>query len=251
MELTEKGSTMLVEERVLNGIDKLSEVERHFLILLGELGNDLTNLSKLTAAANREPPDQLEMKANAVLELVLLKLLGARIWQSWELLRSFYQKKVVPKSFWLHGHTAIQDLLGKLEQELPNGCVWMRIRNNFAYHYLPSALSPASVSSALGDQFELVSSKTVVNSFFISSEMAIWSSILGVDDDKGFSVAYPALVKKALDLTFDLVGIIRELYAAFVEHVVNDLGGSWEVVSGTFSISAVPYGSALLPLFAV
>ena len=250
MELTEKGSTMLVEERVLNGIDKLSEVERHFLILLGELGNDLTNLSKLTAAANREPPDQLEMKANAVLELVLLKLLGARIWQSWELLR-FYKKKVLAQASWLKSYTSLQDRIKNLKPEFKDGCVWDRIRDKFAYHYDSTVLSVDLANDVLDDQFELISSGTVVNSFFTSSEMAIWSSILGVHDDQGFLVAYPALVKKAVNLTFDLVGIIRELFAAFVEHVVKDLGGAWEVKASTLSISAVTYENALLPLFGV
>ena len=250
MELTGKGSTMVVEERVLGGLLMLSQVERHFLILLGELGNDLTNLSKLTAAANRKPPDQLEMKANAVLDLVLLKLLSARIWQSWELLR-FYKKKVLAQAPWLKGYTSLQDRIKDLKPEFKDGCVWDRIRDKFAYHYDSTVLSVDSGNDVLGDQFELISSGTVVNSFFISSEMAIWSSILGVDDDDGFSVAYPALVSKALDLTFNLVGIIRELFAAFVDHVVGDLGGTWEVKATSVSISAIPYESALLPLFGV
>jgi len=241
---------MLVEKRILKGIDKLSEVERTFMVLLGELANDLTNLSKLLAAADRTLPDPLEMQANAVLKLVLLKLLGARIWQSWELLRSFYQKQVLAESSWLRGQSTLYAFIRKLKHELPDGCVWDRIRDQFAYHYDPGALGPVFAADVLGGQFDLVSSEQVTNSFFISSEMAVWSAILEVHDDQAFAEAFRPLVVKAADLTAGLVGVIRELFTAFVAHVVSDLGGSWEVESSTTSISAVPYENALLPLFA-
>jgi hypothetical protein len=242
---------MLVEKRILKGIDRLSEVERTFLVLLGELANDLTNLSKLLAAADRTPSNTLEMQANAVLKLVLLKLLGARIWQSWELLRSFYQKQVLADASWLHSQSKLHGRIRELKHELPDGCLWDRIRDQFAYHYDPGALGPVFGADVLGGQFDLVSSEQVTNSFFISSEMAVWSAILKVDGDEAISEAFPQSVEKAADLTADLVGVIRELFTAFVAHVVNDLGGSWEVESSTTSISAVPYETALLPLFAV
>jgi len=247
---TTKGSDMLVEKHILKGVERLSEVERTFLVLLGEFANDLTNLSKLLAAADRTPSKALEMQANAVLKLVLLKLLGARIWQSWELLRSFYQKKVLAESSWLHGKSTLHVLIRKLRHELPNGCVWDHIRDQFAYHYDSGALSPVIAADVLGGQFDLVSSEKVTNSFFISSEMAVWSAILGVHDDEAFAEAFRPLVENAADLTASLVGVIRELFTAFVAHVVNDLGGSWDVESSTTAISAVPYENALLPLFA-
>jgi hypothetical protein len=241
---------MLVEKRILKGIDKLSEVERTFMVLLGEFANDLTNLHKLLKAAGREPPDELEMQANVVLKLVLLKLLGARIWQIWELLRSFYQKKVLSESSWLHGKSTLHILIGKLKHELPDGCVWDHIRDQFAYHYDSGALGPVIAADVLGGQFDLVSSGKVTNSFFISSEMAVWSAILGVNDDETFAEAFRPVVEQAADLAAELVDVIRELFTAFVAHVVNDLGGSWEVESSTTSIAAVAYKNARLPLFA-
>ena len=243
---------MLVEERVLDGFNRLTEVERTFLILLGECANDLTTLSKLTAAANRRPPsDELELKASAVLQAVLLKLLGARLWQSWKLLQGYYQGQVLKESTWLRGNTSVQEHIKRLKQRLGDGCVWERIRNEFAYHYDPNVVAQLLTNDILGGQFELVSEERVINSFFISSEMGIWSSILQVDNDAAFSEKFPQLVEDAVDLTFDLVPVIRELVTVFVRHVVEDLGGSWEVRSSTISISAVPYESAVLPLFAV
>lgn len=242
---------MLVEQYVLEGVDKLSKMEQTFLVLLSELANDLTTLGKLAAAAERHPSDPLEVKASAVLSLVLLRLLGARIWQSWELLRSFYNKQVLAQSSWLRSHSKLYAPIRKLKREFPEGCVWDRIRNQFAYHYDPGALALVLANNVLGSQFEMVSSKALTNSFFISSELAIWYSILEVHDNHAFSEAYPALVKKAVHLGGDLVGVIGELFKVFVDHVVNDLGGSWEAKSSTTSISEVHYENAVLPLFGV
>jgi hypothetical protein len=242
---------MLVERRVLKGIDKLTEVDRTFLVLLGELANDLTNLSKLLAAADRDPSNPLEMQANAVLKLVLLKLLGARIWQSWELLRSFYRKKVLAGSSWLHGKSVANVTVGKLKQELPDGCVWDRLRDQFAYHCDSAAIGSSIAADVLGGQFDLIFSEQVTNSFFLSSEMAVWSAILRVKDDDAFTKAYPPLVEKAAELVGDLVGVVRELFMAFAAHVVNDLGGSLEVEASTTSLLPVPYNDAVLPLFGV
>jgi hypothetical protein len=128
--------------------------------------------------------------------------------------------------------------------------VWDHIRDQFAYHYDSGALGPVIAADVMGGQFDLVSSEKVTNSFFISSEMAVWSAILGVHDDEAFAEAFRPLVEKAADLTADLVDVIWELFTAFEAHVVDDLGGSWEVESSTTSIAAVAYKNALLPLFA-
>ncbi|OYW05972.1 MAG: hypothetical protein B7Z61_04310 [Acidobacteria bacterium 37-71-11] len=234
---------------MLQGFNKLTEVERAFLILLGGLANDLTILGKLEAAADRQPTDELELKANAVLQLVLLRLLGARIWQSWKLLEGYYQGPVLKESTWLRDHTAIQEGINKLKRKLRDGCVWERIRSEFAYHYDADALAHALSNDVLGGEFELVSGERVINSFFISSEAAIWFSILKVQDDSTFSEAFAPLVQEAVNLTFELVPVIRELVAAFVDHVVNDLGGSWKVTSSTRAISVVRYEESILPLF--
>lgn len=240
---------MLVEERVLKGVDRLTEVEQTFLILLGECANDLSTLGKLMAAANRQPPTvELELKASAVLQAVLLKLLGARIWQSWKLLQDYYQGQVLKESTWLRGLASVQARINRLKPRLQDGCVWDRIRDKFAYHYDPNEVPAKDV---LGGQFELVAEERVINSFFVSSEMAIWSSILQAYDDAAFAEKFPPLVNQAVEVTFELVPIIRELFMAFVAHVVSDLGGSWKITSSTTSISPVPYEKTLLPLIAV
>jgi hypothetical protein len=171
-----------------------------------------------------------------VRKAVVLRLLGARIWQAWGLLDSTNDGRFLGKSQWYREKRALHEKIKTLRRHFKDGTVWDRIRNQFAYHYDADALDRTHSGGAPGNSFEWITSDKIVDSFFVSSEVTVWSSILGAKTDEEFLENYESLCREAVDRVFDLLGVMRDLVVAFVEHLEAVRKNAHEVIA----VQAIP-----------
>ncbi len=232
-----------------SGVAKLTPEERTFLALAGQFSNDLTVLHKLMTVSFREPPDELEHKANSVLVGVLLKTLASKLCQGWEIVAKAFDGAKVGKAEWLRANGALQAALAQLRLYFGNPNPIADIRNQFGSHYDTGPMSSHLDAVLAENGFEMLYGDKVANAFYMSSELATWSAVLGTTDDEQFKAKMRALVLEVAARSgefFDFLNLVAE---AFCKHVVKDLGGDLHK-EGATQVVCVEASDAVLPLFA-
>jgi hypothetical protein len=227
---------------------KLSADERSFFALIGQFSNDLTILHKLVNASFREPPDKLEHAANAVLVSVLLKALASKLWQGWELVRRTVDSGCLGKSHWLRNNANLQAAIAKLCVYYSGTNTIKTIRNKFGAHYDRQKLAKNLPILLEADGFEVLYSDRAINAFYITSEAAAWSAILGTTDEHEFPTRMSTLAQEVAARSLDFLELLNLISQAFITHVVSDVGGAFETLAES-EVTSIEPKDAVLPLF--
>ena len=231
------------------GVAKLTATERTFLALAGQFSNDLTILHKLMTVSFREPPNELEHKANSVLVAVLLKTLASKMCQGWEIVEKAFDGAQVGKAEWLRANHALQAGLAQLRSYFKKTNPIADIRNKFGSHYDTAPLSSHLDSVLAENGFEMLYGDKAVNAFYMSSELATWSAVLGTTDEDEFEERMKALVLEVANKSGEFLDFLNVVAEAFCRHVVQVLGGEL-IKDGTAQVAGVEPSDAVLPLFA-
>ena len=231
------------------GVAKLTPEERTFLALSGQFSNDLTILHKLLMASFKRPSDELELKANSILVGVLLKTLASKLCQGWEIVEKVFDGAQVGKADWLRANDPLQESLRQLRHYFTRPNVIADIRNQFGYHYDTEPLSSHLETVLPEGGFEMLYGDKVINFFYISSEIATWSAILGTTDDEAFATKMDAIKDEVATKSGEFFEFLNLVAQAFCTHVVNELSGVL-LQQGAAQVSLVRVDDAVLPLFA-
>jgi hypothetical protein len=231
------------------GVAKLTAEERTFLALAGQFSNDLTILHKLMTASFREPPAEIEHKANAVLVGVLLKTVASKLLQGWELVAKAFDGAQVGRAPWLRSNVALQEALGRVRAYFARPNPIAEIRNQFGSHYDTAPMASQLDAVLAENGFEMLCGDKVVNCFYMSSEVATWSAVLKTVDDAQFEVQMKALVLEVADISGEFLGLLNLVAEAFCKHVVRDLGGELTKMD-SLKVTTLEPSDAVLPLFA-
>jgi hypothetical protein len=232
-----------------NAASKLSGDELTFFALIGQFSNDLTILHKLVTVSFREPADELEHAANAVLVSVLLKALASKLWQGWELVRRTVDKGCLGKSNWLRDNANLQAAIAKLCSYYSVTNTIKTIRNKFGAHYDRQKLAGKLPILLAAKGFEVLYSDRAINAFYVTSEVAAWSAILGTTDEHEFPERMRELVLEVAARSSDFIHLLNLVSQAFITHVVSDVGGTFEKLAES-EVTPIEPKDAVLPLFA-
>jgi hypothetical protein len=230
------------------GLSKLTAEEQTFLVLAGQLSNDLTILHKLVTSSFREPPQELEHKANMVLVAVLLKTLAAKLYQGWELIHNAFDGAQVGRAKWLRTNKQLQKRFRIIRKYFEKENIIEIIRNKFAAHYDTDAVASTLPGILQQVGFEMIYGSTVGNAFYVSSEVVTWCTILGTTEDGEFARRMEERANEVAAKAGEFLELVNAVAAAFCTHVVRDLGGRLEE-RGHALVNAVGPRQAVLPLF--
>jgi hypothetical protein len=108
----------------------------------------------------------------------------------------------------------------------------------------------SQLDAVLADNgFEMLYGDKVVNSFYMSSELATWSAVLKTTDEAEFRARMKNLVLEVADISSVFLGLLKLVAKAFCDHVVLDLGGAL-TQEESLQITPLEPSDAVLPLFA-
>ncbi len=240
---------MKVTELVLHGAESLSDEELGFLTLAGQLSNEITMLSKLLENSSGQAKTAAETKANSVLIVLLAKALATKIWQGWELIDRFYYGAKVSRASWLRTNQTLTTHLRSMKDSITKDPVYEDIRNQFGCHYDLEPIAEVARPTTIANGFEMLYGDKPINSFYITSEVATWSSILGATEDDEFETSYREFVNKIAARSGEFQTLFNLIMEAFCTHVVDDLGGSLEEIRESRVRNAVCKKQARYPVF--
>jgi len=238
-----------VTELILHGAENLSDEELGFLVLAGQLCNEITMLSKLLATSPARSKSSAETKANSVLIVLLAKTLATKIWQGWELIDNLFYGAKVSKSSWLRRNQVLTKHLRKMKTAITKDPVYEDIRNQFGCHYDLDPIAKAARLTTEENGFEMLYGDKPINSFYISSEVVTWSSILGAAEDNDFEATYPEFIDKIATRSGEFQTLFNLIMEAFCTHVVKDLGGELEKIRESRVRNVVCKKQARYPVF--
>jgi hypothetical protein len=239
---------MKVKSAVFKGCERLTDDELSFLILVGQLSNELTALHKILKVSNRIFEDKHIQSANGVVIGMLEKLLASKLWQGWEMVRQVFHGKSVSASDWLRGNSTLTQHLRQMRQHFPDGCRYETIRNQFGFHYDPKAIAENVRPAIIENGFLMLFGEKVENTFCLTSEVVTWTTLVGQDERDEYRADYAALLKDLYKRTEDFIRFFLLVIEAFSARV-QELGGEVELLE-EIDVDAVKTSDKIvLPLF--
>jgi hypothetical protein len=243
------GGHLKVTKLVLHGAERLSDEEQGFLVLAGQLSDEITMLSKLLQSSFAKSGKPTEMKANSVLIVLLAKTLTTKLWQGWELIDKLFHGAKVSSAPWLRENKALTNHLRAMKKQITSDPIYENVRNQFGCHYDLEPIAKTARSTIKEHGFEILYGDRPVNSFYLTSEVVTWSSILGATEPDQFQSAYTEFIHKIAARSGEFERLFNLVMEAFCTHVVDDLGGELVKVSESRIRSVVCTKQAKLPVF--
>ena len=185
---------------------------------------------------------------STILVSVLLKALASKLWQGWKMVRQEVANGCLGKSAWLKQDAPLQEAVAKLCDYYGTANVIKTIRNKFGAHYDPAKSKRQFTGLSTADGFEVLYSDRLINAFYVTSEVAVWSTILDTTDEPEFRRRMKKLVEQVAARSQEFLQLLNLVSRAFINHSVQDLGGTFLPVAES-NVDAVSPEDARLPLF--
>lgn len=167
-----------IPKEVLRG---LTRKEREFFLLVGGLGNELNILNKLLLFSSTTVlPSQPENEGNATQNMLLLKLLGGKLNEGWELIRKRFLSDVDLREYRGHLSPEGQKALEDLKSYFGKGTnLIKRIRKDFSFHFpIKDEIETGFEVTSEEDGFYIYVGEVNAHSLFFVSEVVTSRGLL-------------------------------------------------------------------------
>ncbi|MDD5467982.1 MAG: hypothetical protein PHS96_09250 [Anaerolineales bacterium] len=120
----------------------LPEDERILYFSLGHATNEVNALAKLLYwVSNGLARNEAEQRGREALELLFIRLLAGKLYESWVLLKRKYFSTGLSKKYDSRLDDVAKEVFQKLRRYFSSGNACNKIRNRFAFHYSPDELA--------------------------------------------------------------------------------------------------------------
>jgi hypothetical protein len=169
--------------------DALPENERVFLVLAGQLANELNALTQLGLWSRigtdpvpwtTDTPDQVARFARFSQAFYLLRLVILRLWKGWQTLRVAFFCSGVFRTYEPLLHSTASDALATLTKIFGGSTPLITVRNEFSGHSDPGAIRAVLSELAADDQLDvfIAAYSTYSNCFSPLSERVTEAALL-------------------------------------------------------------------------
>lgn len=200
--------------------DNIPEDERIFLTAIGHIQNEIIVLEKLLFLSTTFNHSNRSMDAiNASQSLFISRLTAGKLWEGWELLKSFLvvndNRPKYPISI---NANLSQDGLAawdELKNYFSDSCLINVLRNQFAFHYMPGNLKKNPPESKDVDELEVVVTEKD-EPFFTFSEEFIVKTILDKIDRHDHENAFTRMIEEVMRKAHTFKFLCNEYLLLFI-----------------------------------
>lgn len=212
MERSLKVTRLRIDKAALLQVDL---PERTFFLGAAHLVNELNALHRLLIwSANGLSGSEPQHKAQLALSMRLLRILGATLWEGWQMLEKTFFKSKVSAGYEPELVEASRIDLQELKRYFGRRSLLRTVRNEFGFHYAPELLEEALNKLGTGETLDLYLADANNLYFFAEmlANMAMTDAVNEDDLEKGFE----RIMKEIVEVSGWLLGFLDGALAVFL-----------------------------------